>query len=123
MCVPDRDIIVSHIEDREYFSSPAAISNAFNYFTKEKLLFSEAAAAEVTIYDKITKAALTKSTEIEIRFDVKKAYDEVLSYLYESGGLKNIIGRVNTESAAGIKTAYRSKDDNLFIIHISLVYN
>jgi hypothetical protein len=113
----------SHIEDREYFSSPAAISNAYNYFTKEKLLFSEASTAEVKIYDMVTKAAFTKATEIEVRFDVKKAYDETLSYLYESGGLSNMIDRVNAESAAGIKTAYHSKDDILFIIHISLVYN
>jgi hypothetical protein len=123
MCVPDRDILASHIEDTEYVTSPAAISNAYNYFTKEKLLFSTSAAAEVAIYDMITKAVKTKSTEIEVRFDVKNAYDETLSYLYDSGGLQGYIDRVNAEQAAGIKTAYHSKDDNLFIIHISLVYN
>ncbi|MDR0975173.1 MAG: hypothetical protein LBL80_05725 [Ruminococcus sp.] len=123
MCVPDRDIDgITHFEDKEYVYSPAAISNANNYFTKENLLFSDAAAAEVTIYDKVTKAILTKSTEIEIRFDVKTAYDETLSYLYDSGGLTGIIDRVNSEQSAGIKTAYHSKDDNLYIIHISLVY-
>jgi hypothetical protein len=123
MCVPDRDIMTSHIENLEYVTSPAAISNAYNYFTKEKLLFSSSAAAEVAIYDMITKAVKTKSTEIEVRFDVKNAYDETLTYLYDSGGLKGYIDKVNAEQAGGIKTAYHSKDDNLFIIHISLVYN
>jgi hypothetical protein len=124
MCVPDRDIMGStHFEDTAYVSSPPAIANSMNYFTMEKMLFSDSTAGEAALYNQIAKNVLTRATECEIRFENDKAFALAHSKLFADGGLQALINRVNTEKNGGVKTAYHSKDDNLYIIHLSLVYS
>ncbi|MDR0943537.1 MAG: hypothetical protein LBM41_03295 [Ruminococcus sp.] len=124
LLVPDRDIMnISHFENTDYVKSPDATATACNYFYKTGLLFADSGAAGVSIYDQIVRAFPARQTEIEIRFDAKRAYDDTVTYLYDSKGLTGIIDRVNAEKNAGIKNAYHSENDNLFIIHISLVYS
>jgi hypothetical protein len=124
MCVPDRDIAnTTHFEDTEYVTSPAATSNTLNFFTKEGLLFSDSAAGLKSITDQIFANAPFSKTECEIRFDGDRAYTETVTALFENGDLRRIIDRANAEKTANIKTAYHTEDDNLYIIHISLVYN
>jgi transglutaminase/protease-like cytokinesis protein 3 len=123
LLVPDRDIMnISHFENTDYVRSPDATATACNYFYKTGLLFADSGAAGVSIYDQIIKAYPTRQTEIEIRFDARRAYDDTVAYLIDSKGLTGIIDRVNSEKNAGIKNAYHSENDNLYIIHISLVY-
>ncbi|MDR0944292.1 MAG: hypothetical protein LBM41_07155 [Ruminococcus sp.] len=123
LLVPDRDIMnISHFENTDYVKSPDATATANNYFYKTGLLFADSGAAGVSIYDQIIRAVPTRQTEIEIRFDARRAYDDTVSYLFDSKGLSGIIDRVNSEKNAGIANAYHSENDNLYIIHISLVY-
>jgi hypothetical protein len=123
LLVPDRDIMnISHFENRDYVFSPDATATACNYFYKKGLIFGDSGAAGVAIYDQIVKAYPTRQTEVEIRFDAKRAYEDTVLYLYDSKGLNGIIERVNSERNAAIQNAYHSENDNLYIIHISLVY-
>jgi hypothetical protein len=123
MCVPDRDIMgISHFEDTTYVNAPAAISMEYNYFTRENLLFSSSEAGEKSVSDQIAKIQLTRGTECEVRFDNEKAYLNAKNDLFKTGGLKAAIDRINKEKNANIDTCFHSEDDNLYIIHISLVY-
>jgi hypothetical protein len=123
MCVPDRDINgITHFEDTQYVTSPPAMANAMNYFTAEKLLFSDSAGGETSLYNQIAKNVLTREAECEIRFDNDKAFALAHSRLFSDGGLQAMISRVNSENSGGIKTAVHSRDDYLYIIHVSLVY-
>jgi hypothetical protein len=124
LCVPDRDIAdTTHFEDTEYVTSPPAISAAMNFFNKEGLLFSDSADGIKSITDQVFRNAPLSKTECEIRFDGDRAYNETVEKLFSGGGLRQIIDRANAEITANIKTAYHTEDDNLYIIHISLVYN
>jgi hypothetical protein len=123
MLVPDKDIMgITHFENKSYYTSPPCTAIADNYFYYENLLFDNADKGIKTLTEQIDTAALTKSTECEIRFSGKIVYDEAMRKLYDNGGLKEIIEKVNADRASAIINVYTAKDDNLFIIHLSLVY-
>jgi hypothetical protein len=123
MLVPDKDIMgITHFENTMNFVSPGALSFTDNYFYHEKLLFDKADEGIKKLSEQIDDAALTKSTECEIKFSSKIVYDEALRKLYDEGSLKDIIDKTNAGKSSPIKNVYTAKDDHLYILHLSLVY-
>jgi hypothetical protein len=123
LLVPDRDIMgITHFENKLYYTSPACISITDNYFYHDGLIFDNADKGIKKLTEQIDAAALTKSTECEIKFSGEIVYNEAIRKLYDNDGLKKIIEKVNADRASAITNVYTAKDDTLFIIHLSLVY-
>jgi hypothetical protein len=123
LLVPDKDIAgITHFENTLYYTSPACTAISDNYFYYEGLIFDDPEKGIKTLTEQIDTNALTKSTECEIRFSSKIIYDKALRTLYDDGELKKIIEKVNENRSSAITNVYTAKDENLFIIHLSLVY-
>jgi hypothetical protein len=123
MLVPDKYIMnITHFENTKYFVSPPCTAISDNYFFYENLIFDKADSGIKTLGEQIKTAALTLSTECEIKFENKTIYDEAIRKLLDEDGLRGLIDTANAGKSTFITNVYTAKDDTLFIIHLSLVY-
>lgn len=113
---------ISHFIDNSHFSPLPCTATANNYFAKEGLLCSEADQAAELMEKLIAQAAVQKKCDVEVRFSNGTAYNEFVDALFSKGGLKKIIGKLNGTSGADIASAVKSVNDDLLIVHVSLIY-
>lgn len=113
---------ISHFTDKSLFE-PLPCTDAENsYFVREGLYGMDATHAVVVLEDSLKKAISEDRCDVEIRIADKAAYSEVITALFDNGGLKKIIEKLNSASGAGIASAVKSVNDDLLTIHVSLIY-
>lgn len=123
LLVPDRDILnISHFQDTEYFEPPACTEESLNYFIMQGLMFNNAEDGIHNLTEQIKKLAVAGLREAEIRFSNTNEYTTAVSRLFDNNEIKVIIDNINGNNGAGIKSAYKYNNDDLCIIHISLIY-
>ena len=58
----------------------------------------------------------------EIRFSSEDAYFAAMARLFDSRELKDIIEDINGSCGTHIRSAYKHNNDDMHIVHISLIY-
>lgn len=112
----------THFTDELYADLPACTATEMNYFAKKGLLFDTAAEAAEEIKEQIRAAGISGKREAELRLTNSDAYYASLARLFDSGEIKKIIEDVNGEYGTRIRSAYMHNNDNLNIVHVSLIY-
>ena len=113
----------THFTDEElYRGLPVCDSTELNYFVGKDLVYSSAGDAADAVREQIKKAGLAGKREVELRLSDESSYYAALSRLFDSGEMKKMIEDVNGEYGTRIRSAYKHNNDNLYIVHISLIY-
>ena len=113
---------ISHFPDVTHFEPIPCTSAKKNYFIREGLYCSKSSEAQLLISDEIKRAASERRYDVEIRLSNEDAYKETVEILFSKGGLKAVIETLNGSTGAGIASAIKSVNDELYTIHISLIY-
>jgi hypothetical protein len=120
--VPDSDILnITHFQDYGYFTPPSCDSGGENYFVKEGLIFDSADEGIEKLRELMLTCASGGSREARIRFSNRGAYAEAVGILFDENGIKGITEDLNGTYGTGIKDLYKHNNDELNIIHLSLV--
>ena len=121
--VSDAEIIgKTHFPDELYKNLPPCKSTKQNYFSGKGLLYNTAAEASDAMKEQIKAAGISGKREAELRLTSEDAYYIALARFFDSGEIKQIIEDVNGNYGTRIRSAYKHNNDELYIIHISLIY-
>lgn len=118
----------SEIEGKTHFPSDlcsgltSCESDDMNYFAAKGLIFGSAADGTAALTEQIKSAGLAGKREAEIRFSSENAYFAAMARLFDSKELKDIIEDINGSCGTHIRSAYKHNNDDMRIIHISLIY-
>lgn len=120
--VSDQEINgISHFPDTQYLPDMPCMDSQSNYFIREKLCFDSYDEALEALRSEITTAA-AGNEEAEIRFSSEELYNDITRYLFEEEGLKEIIEELNGKEALKIESAHYTLNSDLYVIHISLIF-
>jgi hypothetical protein len=121
--VPDADIVnISHFQDIENFFPPICGSGDMTYFIVEGLYFTSLQDGMDGLAARIRKQALLGKSEVGVRFSDKVYYGAAKAKLFDEDGLPAIISSVNKATGTQINSAYKLTNDDLCVIHLSLVF-
>lgn len=112
----------THFPDESLFPPAECTAEDSNYFVRNGLMFSSAEEGKTGLSEAVRRAASAGNTEAEIRFDNKEAYDLANETLFAADGFKKIIEDLNGNYGFKIRSARKTVNDSMYIIHISLVY-
>lgn len=118
----------SEIEGKTHFTDElckgltSCESDELNYFAGKGLVFSTASDGTEAFTEQIKAAGLAGKREAEIRFSSEDAYFAAMARLFDSREIKNIIEDINGSFGTHIRSAYKHNNDDMRIIHISLIY-
>lgn len=112
----------SHFTDELYKGLTVCESERLNYFAQKGLLFDSAAEGVKAFSEQIKAAGMAGKREAEIRFSSDDAYFAAMARLFDSGEAKDIIENINGNCGTQIRSAYKHNNDDMRIVHISLIY-
>ncbi|MCM1023367.1 MAG: hypothetical protein NC395_04835 [Prevotella sp.] len=118
----------SEIEGKTHFSDglcsglTSCESGELNYFAGKGLVFDTASDGTKALTEQIKAAGLAGKREAEIRLSSDDAYFAAMARLFDSKEIKNIIEDINGNFGTHIRSAYKHNNDDMHIIHISLIY-
>lgn len=112
---------ISHFPDTQYLPDIPCTDSNNNYFIRKNLCFDNYDEALEVLKSEI-KTAAAGNGEAEIRFSSGEPYNDITEYLFEEEGLKEIIEELNGKDALKIKSAHYTLNDDLYVIHISLIF-
>ncbi len=119
----DKDILdITHFQNTDYFIPPVCSSEKANYFIMENLAFYNTDDGINSLREQMKKQALAGKREIEVRFMSYDIYQTAMQRLFDENEIRTIINDINGKNGSGIKSAYKYNNDDLFIIHLSLIY-
>lgn len=113
---------ITHFPDEVYRGIAPCTETKYNYFAAEGLLFDTAAEAAESIREQIRIAGTAGKREAELRLSSEDVYYTVLSRFFDSGEIRKIIKEVNDKYGTEIRSAYKLTNEELYIVHISLIY-
>lgn len=102
----------------KYFDPPACTSDDMNYFTVNKLVFSDKASADAAIKDALKKASDSKTRAAEIRVSSKELYDQIAA----TDNLKSYASWIKGQNS-NIKSVAQNCDPNTLVIELDIIYN
>ncbi len=113
---------ITHFPDELYKGVPKAESLALNYFYGKGLVYATASDAYDAMFEQIKSAGLSGKREAELRLGSEDVYYAVLARFFDSGEIKKMIEDINGNYGTQIRSAYKHNNDELHIVHISLIY-
>lgn len=113
---------ITHFPDELYKNVPVADSQEFNYFYGKELVYDSVSDAYDVMYEQIKAAGLSGKREAELRFSSEDVYYAALARFFDSGEIKKMIEEINGNFGTKIRSAYKHNNDELYIIHVSLIY-
>lgn len=113
---------ITHFTDELFSGMPACEGTNKNYFVQKGLVYNTAAEATDAIREQIKTAGLAGKRETELRLSSEGEYYAALARLIDNREIKKIIEDINGEYGTKIRSAYQHNNDNLYIIHFSLIY-
>ncbi len=123
MLVSDEDIIAkTHFPNESIVDDIFCNSSELNYFLVEDLLFDSSEQTFEKLPEIIKDVAVKKDTEIEFRILDISEFLEVKRILNETNSLKAIVEELNSNFGLKIKSAEKSLDENMRVVHISLYF-
>jgi len=112
----------THFTDELYTNVPACEGERYNYFAAKGLLFNSVSEGVDNFAEQIKTAGLAGKREAEIRFADEESYYAAMARLFDNGEVKQIIEDVNGNCGTRIRSAYKHNNDDMRIVHISLIY-
>lgn len=123
MLVPDSEVEgTAYFSDTSYFPHIPCISDDYSYFRREGLLFDTAEDGVAAFEEQLKRTAGRGGRDVEIRFTNGEEYEKAKRQLFEEDGLKSMVEKLNGFFGYGIKTAHKSYNSKMFIIHVSVIY-
>ncbi|MBR4096836.1 MAG: hypothetical protein IKK42_05990 [Oscillospiraceae bacterium] len=118
----------SEIEGRTHFTDPLysgytlCTSDRLNYFSGAGLMFDNAEAGVEELVRQVKEKGSMGKREVEVRFSDVNAFYAAMARLFDSGEMKDIIEDTNERYGTKIRSAYKHNNEDLCIVHISLIY-
>lgn len=112
----------THFTDELYAGLTVCESGELNYFKKKGLMFDTAAEGVDAFAESIKSAGMAGRREAEIRFSNDDAYFAAMARLFDSGEIKDIIEDINGNFGTRIRSAYKHNNDDMNIVHVSLIF-
>lgn len=112
----------THFTDEFYNGLTVCDSDEMNYFAGKGLLFDTVSDGVEDISEQIKAAGSAGKREAEIRFSSDSAYYAAMARLFDVGEIKKIIEDINGKFGTRIRSAYKHNNDDMRIVHISLIY-
>jgi len=112
----------THFTDEFYAGLTSCDSGELNYFAEKGMTFDTAAEGVEVFAEQVKAAGMAGKSEAEIRFSNENAYYAAMSRLFDRGEVKDIIEDVNGKYGTRIRSAYKHNNDDMLIVHISLIY-
>lgn len=123
MFVPDSDVEgTAYFTDTRYFYPIPCTADEYNYFKREGLFFDTAEDGIAAFEEQLKRTARSGGRDVELRFASSEEYEKAKSRLFDEGELKTVIEKLNGFFGCGIKTAHKSYNSKMYIIHISIIY-
>ncbi len=114
---------ITHFPDSTLFSGlPPCEGDELNYFRGKGLMFDSASDGLEAFAEQVKAAGLSGRREAEVRFSGENAYFTAMARLFDSGEVKSIIEDINGSCGTHIRSAYKHNNDEMFIVHISLIF-
>lgn len=112
----------THFPDETLFPPAECTAEDGNYFIRNDLMFSSPEDGEAGLAEAVRNAVSSGKNEAEIRFSDKEAYDLANESLFAGDGFKKLIEDLNGTYGLKIRSAHKTVNDSMYIIHISLVF-
>ena len=112
----------THFTDELYSGYVSCTSEKLNYFTGSGLMFGTAEEGVKALEEQVRIKGINGEREAEVRFSGEDAYSAASERLFGGGEMKQIIEDTNANYGTKIRSAYKHNNDDLFIIHISLIF-
>lgn len=112
----------THFPDELCTGLTSCESDEMNYFAGKGLVFHSAADGVKALTEQIKTVGIAGKREAEIRFSNENAYFAAMARLFDSKELKSIIEDINGNYGTHIRSAYKHNNDDMHIVHVSLIY-
>ncbi len=114
---------ITHFTDELYQGYTVCESDELNYFRGKDMVYTSEADGIAALEEQVRMTGLAGTREVEIRFADKESYNSAVDTLFDNGGMKDIIEDVNERYGTGIRSAYKHNNNEMRIVHISLIYD
>lgn len=123
LLVKDSEIEGStHFTDLMYSGYTICSSDKLNYFNGSGLMFDNIGDGVDELTRQVKEKGSRGEREVEVRFSDFNVFQAAMARLFDSGEMKDIIEDTNERYGTKIRSAYKHNNENLFIVHISLIY-
>ncbi len=112
----------THFTDSLYSGYTMCTSTELNYFSGSGLMFDNAADGVEELVRQVKEKGSVGEREVEVRFSDINAFYAAMARLFDSGEMKDIIEDTNKRYGTKIRSAYKHNNEDMSIVHISLIY-
>lgn len=112
----------THFTDELYKGHTSCEADRLNYFNGRGLTFSAVEDGVGELERQLKEKGFDGEREVEIRFSDMDVFYAAMARLFDSGEMKDIIEDTNERYGTKIRSAYKHNNEELGIIHISLIY-
>ncbi len=112
----------THFTDMLYSGYTTCSGTRLNYFSGSGLMFDNAGDGVEELKNQVKEKGLAGEREVEVRFSDINAYYAAMARLFDSGEMKDIIEDTNERYGTKIRSAYKHNNEDMSIVHISLIY-
>lgn len=112
----------THFTDTLYSGYTTCSATELNYFSGSGLMFDNAGDGVEEIIRQVKEKGSVGKREVEVRFSDINAYYAAMARLFDNGEMKDIIEDTNERYGTKIRSAYKHNNEDLCIVHISLIY-
>lgn len=112
----------THFTDELYEGYVSCNSEKQNYFSGCGLMYDTAEDGVKALGELVKSKGLSGEREVEVRFSNSAAYSDAVSRLFDGGEMKQLIEDVNAGYGTKIRSAYKHNNDDMCIVHISLIF-
>lgn len=112
----------THFTDQLYSGYTLCTSDKLNYFNGSGLMFDNAGDGVEELVRQVKEKGSLGEREVEVRFSDINAFYAAMARLFDSGEMKDIIEDTNERYGTKIRSAYKHNNEDLSIVHISLIY-
>lgn len=112
----------THFTDTLYSGYTICENTELNYFSGTGLMFDNAEEGVEELVRQVKEKGSIGEREVEVRFSDVNAFYAAMARLFDSGEMKDIIEDTNERYGTKIRSAYKHNNEDLSIVHISLIY-
>lgn len=113
---------LTHFTDNLYGGLVSCTADKLNYFSGAGKMFRTADEGIEELTRQLKEKGVAGEREVEVRFSDVNAFYSAMGILFDNGGMKDIIEDTNERYGTKIRSAYKHNNEDLSIIHISLIY-
>ena len=113
---------ITHFTDKLYSGYTSCESDRFNYFSGKGLTFETDEDGIEELVRQLKEKSFLGEREVEIRFSRADAFHAAMERLFDNGEMRDIIEDTNERYGTKVRSVYKYNNENMCIIHISLIF-